>query len=228
MNTEELSRLTPLVGEEGIDKLRKSRVAVFGLGGVGGYICEALVRSGVGHIDLFDFDTISPSNLNRQIIALRPTIGQKKTDAMAMRISDISPDTKVTKHDVFYSVDNADMFPLDIYDYIADAIDSVPSKVELIRRASESCTPIISSMGTGNKLDITKLQLSDISKTEYCPLAKAVRVALRKIGINHLPVVFSKEEPIKTGIGVPCSTAFVPAAAGLIIASKIVMDIAGK
>ncbi len=226
MNREELSRLIPIVGEEAADKLRDSRVAVFGVGGVGGHVCEALVRCGIGHIDIFDCDTVSPSNLNRQIIALHSTLGRKKTEVMRERLLDISPDTEVRAFDVFYSEENADEYPLDIYDYIADAIDSVPSKLELIKRAKECSVPIISSMGTGNKLDITKLQISDISKTEYCPLAKKIRTSLRKMGINHLPVVFSTEEPLKTGSRVPASTAFVPAAAGLIMASKIIRDIA--
>lgn len=231
MNKEELSRLSLVIGEEKTEKLKNSRVAVFGVGGVGGYVCEALVRSGVGHIDIFDNDIVSPSNLNRQIIALHTSIGKKKVDVMASRLLDINPELDIQVHDVFYSPENSASFPLDIYDYIADAIDSVPSKIELIKKASEAGIKIISSMGTGNKLDPSRLEISDISKTEYCPLAKTVRVALRKIGINHLPVVFSREEPKKRGdeanIGhTPGSTAFVPATAGLLMASKIVRDIA--
>ena len=211
MNTEEISRLTALIGEESISKLRAARVAVFGVGGVGGHLCEALVRSGIGSIDVFDNDVVSPSNLNRQIIALHSTIGEKKVDVMRKRLLDINPDLNINCHDVFYSPENAQSFPLDRYDYIADAIDSVPSKIELIKRASEGNVNIISSMGTGNKLDPSLLQISDISKTEYCPLAKAVRTSLRRLGIKKLCVVYSKEQPIKTGSSVPASTSFVPA-----------------
>lgn len=228
MNNEELQRLAMVIGEEKINKLKDCRIAVFGVGGVGGHLCEALARCGVGHIDIFDNDVVSPSNLNRQIIALHSTLGKKKVDVMRERLLDINPELDITANDVFYSAENAELFPLSKYDYIADAIDSLPSKLELIRRAKESGTEIISSMGTGNKLDPTKLEISDISKTEYCPLAKSVRISLRKMGINHLTVVFSKEEPIKTGERTPGSTAFVPATAGLIMASKIIRDITEK
>ncbi len=228
MNKEELSRLAMVIGEEQLEKLKRSRIAVFGVGGVGGHVCEALVRCGIGHIVIFDNDVVSPSNLNRQIIALHSTIGQKKVEVMKNRLLDISPELEIITHDVFYGAENADDFPLTEYDYIADAIDSVPSKLELIRRAAESGTPIISSMGTGGKLDPSRLEISDISKTEYCPLAKTVRAALRKMGINHLPVVFSREEPKKTGERTPGSTAFVPAAAGLLMASKIIRDITAE
>lgn len=228
MKKDELQRLAMVIGEEKINKLRDCRVAVFGVGGVGGHLCEALARSGVGHIDIFDNDVVSPSNLNRQIIALHSTVGQKKVDVMRKRLLDINPELDIKAHDVFYSAENADLFPLTEYDYIADAIDSLPSKLELIRRAKESGTEIISSMGTGNKLDPSRLEISDISKTEYCPLAKSVRISLRKMGINHLTVVFSKEEPIKTGERTPGSTAFVPAAAGLLMASKIIRDVVEK
>lgn len=228
MNNEELQRLAMVIGEEKINKLKDCRIAVFGVGGVGGHLCETLARCGVGHIDIFDNDVVSPSNLNRQIIALHSTLGKKKVDVMRERLLDINPELDITANDVFYSAENAELFPLSKYDYIADAIDSLPSKLELIRRAKESGTEIISSMGTGNKLDPTKLEISDISKTEYCPLAKSVRISLRKMGINHLTVVFSKEEPIKTGERTPGSTAFVPATAGLIMASKIIRDITEK
>lgn len=226
--SEELSRLSMIIGEDNIEKLKQSRVAVFGVGGVGGHLCEALVRSGIGHIDIFDNDSVSPSNINRQIIALHSTVGRKKVEVMKERLLDISPTLEINTHDVFYCTENADFFPLSGYDYVADAIDSVPSKLELIKRATECGTPIISSMGTGNKLDPSRLEISDISKTEYCPLAKTVRTSLRKMGINHLTVVFSKEEPRKTGQRTPGSTAFVPAAAGLLIASRIIRDIIGE
>ena len=228
MNKEELQRLAMVIGEDKINVLKDCRVAVFGVGGVGGHLCEALARSGIGHIDVFDNDVVSPSNLNRQIIALHSTIGQKKVEVMRKRLLDINPELSIIAHDVFYSQENADLFPLTQYDYIADAIDSLPSKLELIRRAKESGTKIISSMGTGNKPDPSRLEISDISKTEYCPLAKSVRISLRKMGINHLTVVFSKEEPIKTGECTPGSTAFVPATAGLLMASKIIRDLAER
>ncbi len=228
MNKEELQRLAMVIGEDKINKLKECRVAVFGVGGVGGHLCEALARSGVGHIDIFDNDVVSPSNLNRQIIALHSTIGQKKVDVMRERLLDINPELDIKAHDIFYSAENADLFPLTEYDYIADAIDSLPSKLELIKRAKDSGTEIISSMGTGNKLDPSRLEIADISKTEYCPLAKSVRISLRKMGINHLTVVFSREEPIKTGERTPGSTAFVPAVAGLLIASKIIRDLIEK
>ncbi len=225
MNKEAISRFSELVGEKNIEKLKNSRVAVFGVGGVGGHVCEALARSGVGHIEIFDNDVVSPSNINRQIIALTSTVGRKKTEVMKERLLDINPELEIVAHDIFYSAENADEYPLSSFDYIADAIDSVKSKLELIKRAKEAGTPIISSMGTGNKLDPSRLLISDISKTEYCPLAKTVRVALRKMGINHLDVVFSKEEPVKTEQRTPMSTAFVPGAAGILMASKIVRDI---
>ncbi len=225
MKKEELQRLAMVIGEEKINILKDCRVAVFGVGGVGGHLCEALARSGIGHIDIFDNDIVSPSNLNRQIIALHSTLGRKKVDIMRERLLDINPELEIGAHDVFYSAENADLFPLSEYDYIADAIDSLPSKLELIKRAKESGKNIISSMGTGNKLDPSRLEISDISKTEYCPLAKSVRISLRKMGINHLTVVFSREEPIKTGERTPGSTAFVPAAAGLLMASKIIRDL---
>lgn len=219
-----------LIGEENIKKLSASRVAVFGVGGVGGYICEALVRSGIGHIDIFDNDVVSLSNLNRQIIALHSTVGRKKVDVMRERLLDIEPELDIGAFDVFYSPENASSYPLEQYDYVADAIDSVPSKIELIKRATDAGIPIISSMGTGNKLDPTRLEITDISKTEYCPLAKSVRTKLRAVGIHHLTVAFSRELPAKPSYEagekrVPASTAFVPGSAGLLIASKIIQDI---
>lgn len=226
MAREELSRFSVLVGEDSINALFGKHVAVFGVGGVGGYVCEALARSGVGHITVFDSDTVSYSNINRQIIALRSTVGESKTDVIQRRIADINPDITVEKKTVFYSPDNANEFDLREFDYIADAIDSVKSKTELIARANELGVPIISAMGTGNKLDPTRLVVTDLSKTENCPLAKVMRRELKKRGVLHTKVVFSTEPPIKNSaiedIGVPGSSAFVPAAAGLIMASEIV------
>lgn len=232
MEKEELSRLAAIIGDDAVKKLSECHVAVFGVGGVGGYICEALVRCGVGHLTVFDNDVVSRSNLNRQIIALHSTLGQRKVDVIGKRLLDINPSLDFCAQGVFYSAENADDYDLSAFDYIADAIDSVPSKLELIRRAKQGGIPIISSMGTGNKLDPSKLELADISKTEYCPLARVIRTGLRKIGINHLDVVFSREVPTKAEnteeTRVPGSTAFVPAAAGLLIASKIVREITNK
>lgn len=184
-----------MLGEDACRRLSRARVAVFGIGGVGGYATEALARAGVGALDLIDSDKVSLSNINRQIIATHSTVGQYKTEAARARIGDINPDCRVTARNLFYSAQTADELDLSEYDYIIDAIDSVGSKVELIARAKEAGTPIISAMGAGNKLDPTRFRVADISKTAVCPLAKAVRVALRKRGINHLKVAYSEEPP---------------------------------
>lgn len=229
---EKLSRSTLLLGDTGIENLKKSRVAVFGIGGVGGYAVEALVRSGIGKIDVFDNDTVSVSNLNRQIIATEKTIGMAKVDAVKERILDINPSCSVKTFKIFYSADNADSIDISAYDYIIDAIDSVSSKIELIKRAKTAGVNIISSMGTGNKLDPTRLEISDISKTSVCPLARVMRTELRRRGINHLKVVYSKEEPIRAVADpqstrhAPGSVSFVPSVAGLIIAGEVIKDIA--
>ncbi len=236
----QFSRTELMLGDAAIKKLNKTRVAVFGVGGVGGYVCEALVRSGIGEIDIVDNDTVSLTNLNRQIIALHSTIGQSKVDVMEKRIFDINPECKINKHQTFFSEETLSEFDFDAYDYVVDAIDSVKSKLLIAKICSEKNIPLISSMGTGNKLDPTSLEISDISKTSYDPLAKVMRRELRKMGINHLCVVYSKEETIKPneeslnalineeGIEkrtVPSSNAFVPSAAGLIIASKVIKDL---
>lgn len=229
---EEFSRSALLLGDTGMDNLKNARVAVFGVGGVGGYAVEALVRSGVGKIDVFDNDTVSVSNLNRQIIATEKTIGRAKVDVIKERILDINPSCEVGIFNVFYSADNAAGIDLSVYNYIIDAIDSVSSKLELIKRAKEARVSIISSMGTGNKLDPTRLEVSDISKTSVCPLARVMRTELRRRGINHLKVVYSKEEPIRAVADsqaarhAPGSVAFVPSVAGLIIAGEVIKDIA--
>ncbi len=231
---EELSRLGMLIGAPAIEKLRDCHVAVFGVGGVGGYVCEALARCGVGKITVFDNDVVSKSNINRQIIALHSTVGIRKTELIKKRMEDINPDIKVVANNVFYSEENADQYDLRSFDYIADAIDSVPSKTELIARAKETGVPIISSMGTGNKLDPLKLRVKNLSETAYCPLAKTMRQRLRKRGITDLTVVCSDELPIKPsrddasdneGKTVPGSSAFVPPVAGMIIASEIVKEL---
>ena len=231
---EEFSRTARVIGCSAVEKLTSARVAVFGIGGVGGYICEALARAGVGAIDLFDSDSVSLSNINRQIIALHSTVGIAKTEAMRARILDINPDCKVTVHNVFYLPENADQFPLGIYDYIADAIDTVSAKIELIVRAKAANIPIISSMGTGNKLDPSRLTVTDLSKTAGCPLARVMRRELKARGINHLSVVFSDEPPVTPPVDAPDaigdahkrtppgSLPFVPPVAGLLMAGEIV------
>jgi tRNA A37 threonylcarbamoyladenosine dehydratase len=188
-------RTEMMLGREGVSKLRAARVAVFGIGGVGGYAVEALCRAGVGRLDLIDSDRVSLTNINRQIIATHKTVGMYKTDAMRERIADINPEAVVTVYPVFYSKENREDFDLSAYDYIIDAIDSVDSKVELIAEATRLGVPIISAMGAGGKLDPTAFRVADISKTAVCPLAKAVRIRLRKMGINHLRVVYSEELP---------------------------------
>ena len=233
----QFARTELLLGEEGIKKLSSSRVAVFGLGGVGGHICEALVRSGIGQIDIIDNDVVSLTNLNRQLIARHSTIGKRKTDVMEEHLKDINPGVIVNKHDCFFLPSNSSEFPFEKYDYVVDAIDTVTSKIELVLKSNEHNVPIISSMGTGNKLDPTMLKVADIYKTSVCPLAKVMRHELKKRGIKKLKVVYSEELPIKitgneetetkgnTGRMAPGSTAFVPSVAGLIIAREVIMDL---
>ena len=231
--TDFLERTRAMLGDDAIEKLNKSRVAVFGIGGVGGYTVEALVRSGVGEIDVFDKDTVSVSNINRQIIATHDTVGKPKVEAVKARVKAINPECKVNTHEVFYLPENADNYDFSVYDYIVDAVDTVTAKLEIIRRAKEADIPVISSMGTGNKLDPTRLEVADISKTTVCPLARVMRRELKSRGINHLKVVYSKEEPRKTAItedgrNAPASVAFVPSVAGLIIAGEVIKDIIGN
>ncbi len=236
MVNEQFSRSAALIGDEGILRLQRARVAVFGIGGVGGYVCEALARSGVGALALFDRDVISVSNLNRQIIALHSTVGRPKVEVMRERILDISPQAEVEANHLFYMPENADSVDLSRFDYIADCIDTVSAKVELICRARAAGVPIISSMGTGNKLDPTRFSVVDLAKTEGCPLARVMRRELRARGIVHLPVIFSPEPP-RTVQAVPAeegrrstpgSIAFVPSAAGLVMAGEIVCRIAAR
>ncbi|MCI8589978.1 MAG: tRNA threonylcarbamoyladenosine dehydratase [Clostridiales bacterium] len=230
-----LERSEKLFGKERIERLAHSRVAVFGLGGVGGYVMEALVRSGVGMLDLIDNDTVSVSNLNRQIIALHSTLGQKKTEAAAHRLLDINPKLKLHLHDCFFLPETAESFDFTAYDYIVDAIDTVKGKIALAVQAALADTPILSSMGFANKMDPTRIRVTDIYKTSVCPLAKAMRTGLRKAGINRLKVVFSDEPPLcaaenersENGQRVIGSNAFVPAAAGLIMAAEVIKDLAG-
>lgn len=224
-------RTEMLVGEAGLARLQGAHVAVFGVGGVGGYVVEALVRSGVGALSLFDADTVSKSNLNRQIIALHSTLGQYKTEVAAARARDINPGVRVETHNVFYLPENAEEYDLSRYDYIVDAVDTVAAKMELIRRARAAGVPIICSMGTGNKMDPTAFLVTTIEKTEGCPLARTVRGLCRREGIRGVKVVYSREAPMHTvlsddhGNHAPGSIAFVPAAAGLVLASAVVKDL---
>ncbi len=229
---EQFSRIEMLMGTEAIDKLQNSTVAVFGVGGVGGYVVEALARSGVGHIVLIDSDKVCESNLNRQIIATHKTLGQYKVDAMEERIKDINPECKVEKHCCFYLPKTAEQFEFAQYDYVVDAIDTVTGKIQLVMQAQEAGTPIISSMGAGNKMNPAQFEVADIYKTSVCPLAKVMRRELKKRNIKHLKVVYSKEEALKPQVEgmegrVPGSNAFVPSVAGLIIASEVVKDLIG-
>ena len=226
------SRSALLLGDEGMARIYKARIAIFGVGGVGGHAAEALARTGVGRIDIIDADTVSVSNLNRQIIALESTVGKPKVEVMRERILDINPLCDVKAYEAFYSEENADSFDLSEYDYIIDAIDTVKSKLELIVRAEKAGTKIISSMGAGNKLDPTAFLVSDIYKTSVCPLARVMRGELRRLGIKKLKVVYSKEEPLRAvaddgGLRhAPGSLSFVPSVAGLIIAGEVIKDIA--
>lgn len=229
MMQEQLSRTELLIGSEGLEKLKKARVAVFGIGGVGGYVVEALVRSGVGALDLIDSDRVVLSNLNRQIIATRQTIGKYKTEVMKERIHSICPDTVVNVHNCFYLPETREQFDFTEYDYVVDAVDTVTAKLDLVMGAKEAGVPIISSMGAGNKMNPALFEVADIYKTSVCPLAKVMRRELKKRGIEHLKVVYSKEEPVKRETAerkpVPASIAFVPSVAGLIIAGEVVKDL---
>ncbi len=219
------TRTISVLGEAAIEKLKKCRVAVFGVGGVGSYTVEALARAGVGAIDLIDNDIFNVTNLNRQLYATHKTIGQYKVDVARERILDINPECKVTTHKMFYLPENADTLDLSQYDYIVDAIDTVAAKVELVLNADKCGTPIISSMGTGNKLHPELFEVTDIYKTSVCPLAKVMRTRLKKEGIKNLKVVYSKEEPIKNADNIIGSVPFVPSVAGLIIAAEVIKDL---
>ena len=245
----QFSRTQLLLGEEAMNKLKNSRVAVFGVGGVGGYVCEALARSGVGTFDLIDDDKVCLTNLNRQIIATRKTVGKYKVEVMKERILDINPDAQVNIHQCFFLPENADEFSFDAYDYVVDAVDTVTAKIALVMKCKELDIPIISSMGAGNKLDGSQLKVADIYKTKVCPLAKVMRRELKKRRVKKLKVVYSEEMPIKPKDdmanscrtncicppgaqhkctekrAIPGSTAFVPSVAGLIIAGEVVKDL---
>lgn len=222
---EQLSRTELLIGKDALDKLQNATVAVFGVGGVGGYVVEAMARSGVGSFELIDNDTVSLSNLNRQIIATRDTIGRDKVEVMKERIHSINPEAKVTMRKCFYLPEVAEEFDFSKYSYVVDAVDTVTAKIDIIMRSKAAGVPVISSMGAGNKLDPTKFQVADIYATSGCPLAKVMRRELRKREVEALKVVYSTEEAIQTGQRVPGSVAFVPSVAGLIVASEVVKDL---
>ena len=233
--SEQFSRTALLLGEEGMKRLLQARVAIFGIGGVGGHAMEALVRSGIGQIDLIDNDTVSLSNLNRQLIATQKTVGQRKVDVAEARIHEIHPDCVVRKFPVFYTPETAGSFDFSVYDYVVDAIDTVAGKISLVLQAQAAGVPIISSMGAGNKMDPTKLAVADISKTSVCRLARVMRRELRKRNVHHLKVVYSTEQAVpaqgvaeETGVPVRTtgSNAFVPATAGLILAAEVVKELA--
>ena len=240
----EFSRTQLLLGSEAMEKLSKSRVAVFGLGGVGGYVVEALVRAGVGALDLIDKDKICLSNLNRQILATRSSLGRDKVDVAAERAADINPRCKIRVYKTFYLPETAEQFCFSDYDYVVDAIDTVTGKIQLVLQAREAGTPIISSMGTGNKLDASAFRVADLSETTVCPLARIMRKELKKRGVTHLKVVYSAETPLETANGsadnplpegeflegssrrsIPGSVAFVPSVAGLILAGEVIRDL---
>lgn len=233
---EMFTRTAMLLGEEAIEKLNSSNVAVFGIGGVGGYVTEALVRAGVGALNLIDNDVVCESNLNRQIIATRSAIGQPKVEVMAARIKDINPECRVNAYQCFYLPETAGEFDFSKYDYVVDAIDTVTGKIQLVMQAKAAGVPIISCMGTGNKLEPTRLEIADIYKTSVCPLAKVMRRELKARGVDSLKVLYSKEEPRKpvvtyesdvpeTRRATPGSVSFVPSVAGLIIASEVIKDL---
>ena len=233
---EQFSRTEALLGSAAMERLQKARVAIFGVGGVGGYTVEALARAGIGTIDVIDSDTISLSNLNRQLLATHATVGMAKVAAAKERILSINPQATGYTHEIFYTPETADRLCLSDYDYIVDAIDTVTGKLCIIERAYAVGVPVISCMGTGNKLDASALQVADINKTSFCPLARVMRKELRKRGIGHLKVVYSTEEALSpagtqeeaAALGkrtIPGSTAFVPGAAGLILAGEVIRDL---
>lgn len=224
-------RTEMLIGADGIGKLSQSKVLVFGVGGVGGFVCEALARAGVGAIAIVDSDTVSESNINRQIIALTNTVGKSKTRVMKERISLINPECIVETFDCFYLPEDEEvtgLFDFSSYNYVVDAIDTTSAKIDIISRCKEAGTPVISCMGTGNKLNPSKFEITDISKTSVCPLAKVMRKELKNRGIKGVKVLYSKEEPIKTGSRTPGSISFVPSVAGLLIGGEVIKDLLGE
>lgn len=245
----QFSRTELLFGKDAMEALKDKKVAVFGIGGVGGYVCEALVRTGVGHFDLVDDDKVCLTNLNRQIIATRKTVGKYKVDVMKERMLEINPDVEVITHQCFFLPENADEFPFETYDYVVDCVDTVTAKIEIIMRCKALDIPVISAMGAGNKLDPSRFQVADIYKTTMCPLAKVMRHEMKKRGVKKLKVVYSDEKPTRPvedmaiscrtncicppgaehkcteRRDIPGSTAFVPAVAGLVLAGEVIKDL---
>ena len=248
----QFSRTQLLLGEEAMKTLSEKKVAIFGIGGVGGYVCESLVRTGIGHFDIVDDDKVCLTNLNRQIIATRSTVGKDKVEVMKERMLDINPKADITVHKCFFLPENADQFPFEEYDYVVDAVDTVTAKIEIIMRCKEKGVPVISCMGAGNKLDPSRFRVADIYKTTMCPIAKVMRREMKKRGVKNLKVVFSDEKPVtpiedmsiscRTNCictpgaerkctdrrAIPGSTAFAPAVAGLILASEVVKDLVAE
>ena len=221
-------RTRMLIGDEAVQVLGRAKVLVFGVGGVGGYVCDALARAGVGRIDVVDKDVVDITNINRQIIATTDTIGMPKVDVCRARLQAINPAVECEARKCFYLPETSDSFDFKKYDYIVDAVDNVTAKIDIICKAKEAETPVISSMGTGNKLDPTAFRIADIEKTKVCPLAKVVRKELRNRGVRGVKVLYSEEEPLKSGNRTPASISFVPSCAGLIIAGEVIKDLIKK
>jgi len=227
MSEDQFTRTRMLLGSEAVDRLQQASVLLFGIGGVGGFVCEALVRAGVGKIHIVDKDVVDITNINRQIIATHDTVGRSKVEVMKERIHSINPDASVEATECFYLPERAGEFDFGSYDYVVDAIDNVAAKLSIICEAKAAGTPVISSMGTGNKLDPTRFEITDIHKTSVCPLAKVIRKGLKDRGIKDVKVLYSREEPVRTGLRTPASVSFVPSAAGLIIAGEVIKDLIG-
>ena len=224
-NREQFKRTESLIGEKSVSKLIDSRVIVFGVGGVGSYVCEALARAGVGYMEIVDKDEVDITNINRQLIALHSTVGKPKVEVCAARLKDINPNMEVVARQCFYLPERSEEFDFSKYDYVVDAVDNVTAKLDIICKAKEAGTAVISSMGTGNKLDPMAFKVADIAKTQVCPLAKVMRKELRKRGISEVKVVYSEEEPQNTDSRTPASISFVPSAAGLLIAKTVIDDL---
>ena len=224
---DQFTRTRMLLGSDEVDRLQNTSVLLFGIGGVGGFTCEALARAGVGKIHIVDKDVVDITNINRQIIATHETVGRPKVEVMAERLHTINPNLVVEATECFYLPEKAGEFDFGAYDYVIDAIDNVSAKLSIISESKAAGTPVISSMGTGNKLDPTRFEIADISKTSVCPLAKVIRKGLKDRGITGVKVLYSKEEPVKTGLRTPASVSFVPSVAGLIIAGEVIKELAG-
>lgn len=225
INREQFKRTESLIGVDAVDKLLNSKVIVFGVGGVGSYVCEALARAGVGYMEIVDKDDVDVTNINRQLIALHSTVGKPKVEVCKARLKDINPNMEVVARQCFYLPERSEEFDFSQYDYVVDAVDNVTAKLDIICKAKEASVPVISSMGTGNKLDPMAFKVADISKTQVCPLAKVVRKELKKRGVTKVKVVYSEEEPKNTESRTPASISFVPSAAGLLIAKTVIDDL---